>query len=104
MTFMLNLPSVVSQHLPLVASPFPHPNSLQDIILPKLRTCACFPVTSETKVATAAVWANSIVALRVYVTDGRRSGTFINIWSKYENFDQMKYEMLNVFLTCRRIK
>ena len=55
MNFILGVPSVVSQHLPLVASPFPHPNLIQDIIQPKIRTCACFPVTSETKVATAAV-------------------------------------------------
>ena len=38
--------------------------------LSKLRTCACFPVTSVPRVASAAVRANSIRALRVHVTGG----------------------------------
>jgi len=49
------------------------------IALPKLRTCACFPVTSVPRVASTAVWANSIAALCIHVTGGRRRGTFINI-------------------------
>ena len=53
--------------------------SLQDIILPDLRTCACFAVTTVPRVASAAVRANGIAALRVHVTDGRRSGAFIYI-------------------------
>ena len=79
MTFILNLPSVVSEHLPLLVSHYLILISLQDITLPDLRTCACFAVTTVTKVASAAVRANGIVALRVHVTDGRRSGAFINI-------------------------
>ena len=103
MTFILNLPSVLSKHLPLVASPYLILTSLKDIILPNLRacefkisafdmlqertnspysiplmalplsnlrTCACFPVTSVPRVASAAVRANSIRALRVHVTGG----------------------------------
>ena len=50
-----------------------------DIILSDLRTWACFPVTSVPRVASTAVWANSIGALRVHVTDGMRSGALINV-------------------------
>ena len=42
-----------------------------DIILPDLRTWASFPVTSVSRVASTAVWANGIGALRVHVTGGR---------------------------------
>ena len=50
-----------------------------DIALAKLRTCACFSVTSVPKIASTAVWANGIVTLRVYVTGGRRRAALINI-------------------------
>ena len=53
--FILNLQSVVRQHLPLVASPYLILISLQHIILPNLRTCACFAVTSVPRVASTAV-------------------------------------------------
>ena len=79
MTFVLNLPSVVSEHLPLLVSHYLILISLQDITPAHLRTCAYFAVATVTKVASAAVGANGIVALRVHVTDGRRSGAFINI-------------------------
>ena len=57
------------------------------------RTCACFPVSSVPKIASTAVWANSIVALRVHVAGGRGSGAFINVCSKHEKyFNQNKYD------------
>ena len=63
-----------------------------DIALAKLRTCACFSVTGVPKFANTAVWANSIVAVRVHVTGGRQSGAFINICSKREKcFSHYKY-------------
>ena len=65
-----------------------------DIILPNLRTCACFPVSSVPKVASTAVRANSIYALGVHVTGGGRGGAFIDIYSKMNNVSikwSMKY-------------
>ena len=53
-----------------------------DISLPELRTWTCFPVTSVSRAASTAVRANSIGALRLHMTDGRRGGAFINICVK----------------------
>ena len=50
-----------------------------DIALAKLRTCACFSVTSEPKIASTAVRANGIVTPRVYVAWGRQRAALINI-------------------------
>ena len=50
------------------------------IIIPNFRTCACFPIASVPKVASTAVWANSIGALCAYVTHWKRSGAFVNVW------------------------
>ena len=65
------------------------------IAFAKLRTCACFSVTSVPKFANTAVWGNSIVALRVHVTGGRWRDAFINICSKREKcFSLNKYEKI----------
>ena len=74
------------------------------INVPNLRTCACFPVTSVPRVASTAVWANSIGALCVHVTSGRQSGAFINIWSENESFNQSKHEMFNDLTWFRKEK
>ena len=55
-----------------------------EFALTKLCTCACFPVTSVPRVASTAIWSNSIVALRVHVTGRRQSGAFIQIFCKDE--------------------
>ena len=55
-----------------------------DIAFAKLRTCACFSVTSVPKFANTAVWANSIVALRVHVTGGRRRAALIYVWNRHQ--------------------
>ena len=52
------------------------------IIVPDLRTCARYSVTSVPRVASTAVWAHRIGALRVHVTGGRRRGAFVDILSK----------------------
>ena len=46
------------------------------------RTFASFSVTGVPRVASTVVWVNSIGALRVHVTGGRRRGAFVNILSK----------------------
>ena len=62
----------------------------KDIILFKIFTHACFSVTSVSRVASTVVWTNSIGALSVRVTCGRRRGTFVNIWSKNEKMFSSK--------------
>ena len=52
------------------------------IILSNLRTCACFAVTSVSRAASTAVWANSIGALCIHVTGGGQGGAFIHICRK----------------------
>ena len=52
------------------------------IIAPDLRTFTRFSVTSVPKTASTAVRANSIGALRLHMTDGRRGGAFINVCVK----------------------
>ena len=63
------------------------------IALPNLRTCASFPVVSVPKAANTAVGTKSIVALRTYVTQERRSCAFINIGKhktkSKENFEEV---------------
>ena len=53
-----------------------------DIALAILRTCACFSVTSVSRVASTAVWTNNIVALRIYMTSRGQGGAINDMCGK----------------------
>jgi len=53
--------------------------------LPQTQTFAWFSVTREAKLACTGIGSTSVRTLGIYVTDGRRSRAFVNIWAKTRN-------------------
>ena len=80
-----------------------------DFVMAKSCTCACFSVTTVPKIAKTAVWANSIVALRVHVAGGRRGGALINICGKHEkcfnkNKDEEIERLRDIMMSLRQVR
>ena len=67
-------------YLPIFALTYSKCPLSQDIILPGVRTGACFPVTNVPSVASTVVRANIIAALCVHVTKRWRNGALVNVW------------------------
>ena len=53
--------------------------------LPQTQTFACFSITREAKLACTGIGSTSVRTLGIYVTDGKRSRAFVNIWAKTRN-------------------
>ena len=49
------------------------------------QTFACFSITREAKLACTGKGSTSVRTLGIYVTGGRRSRAFVNIWAKTRN-------------------